>query len=193
MVYFVLLGLLIVYFLPEMIGGIFYLLMTGKTLKVITYNSRVVVVVSNLFSFGYEWVSGITFGRFIFIEKSGEDIEIEEYRGRKEIRQEYYRLLVNHEICHSKQQQWLGGMFFVMYLIMFLYNLIKYKNSKLAYYYIPYEREARVYALEEEIYYCKRMVFMIDAMTSDIKKKRELINKYNDKVMGLISKIRQVR
>lgn len=192
MLYYIVAIVAAIYFLPDILGSLFYVLKVNNIKKTMIYRSRIVVILDKLFPGIYEWVSGITFGKFIFVKKTNELPELDFYKGEKEIRQEYYRMIINHEVCHSKQQAKLGGLFFVLYLIMFLYNFVKYKNYKLAYYYISYEQEARVCALREEIYYCKRMIFNVDLMTSDSKRKKELIDKYSNKISELINEIRQV-
>lgn len=49
--------------------------------------------------------------------------------------------LINHEAIHIAQQKELLLIFFlVAYTVCFLWNLVKYRNRKLAYFYIPLEQ-----------------------------------------------------
>ncbi len=62
--------------------------------------------------------------------------------------------LVNHELIHIKQQQELLVLFFyIWYLVEWVIRLAQFKNIKLAYYNISFEREA--YANEHNINYIK--------------------------------------
>lgn len=62
------------------------------------------------------------------------------------IREDYLRndkVLMNHENIHIRQQYetlWLP--FFIMYVAEYIYGVYKYKNSRLAYRNISFEREA---------------------------------------------------
>lgn len=62
---------------------------------------------------------------------------------------------INHEKIHLKQQlELLLVGFYILYLIHYLYNLIKYFNHDEAYLNIVFEKEA--YAMESEINYLKK-------------------------------------
>ena len=61
-------------------------------------------------------------------------------------------LLINHERIHLRQQAELLVLpFYVLYLLNYLFNLIKYRNHYKAYLYIVFEREA--YAHEANLRY----------------------------------------
>jgi hypothetical protein len=61
-------------------------------------------------------------------------------------------VLVNHEKIHLKQQlELLILPFYLLYTLNFLYNLIKYKNRRVAYLNIVFEKEA--YANEYHLDY----------------------------------------
>lgn len=63
--------------------------------------------------------------------------------------------LQKHEIRHESVHLWqqlalLILPFFVLYLLFWLYGLVRYRNALRAYYQIPFERSA--YLLEKEAY-----------------------------------------
>lgn len=65
------------------------------------------------------------------------------------------RTLINHERIHLRQQRELLLVFFyLMYLIEFLWNLIKYRSRYVAYLNISLEKEA--YAHENDLEYLKK-------------------------------------
>ena len=65
---------------------------------------------------------------------------------------------INHERIHLKQQlELLLIGFYILYLIHYLYNLIKFFNHNEAYLNIVFEKEA--YAMESEINYLKNRKF----------------------------------
>jgi len=52
--------------------------------------------------------------------------------------------IINHELIHLRQQvELLILPFYILYIIEYLYGLIKYKNGTIAYLSISFEREAR--------------------------------------------------
>jgi hypothetical protein len=64
------------------------------------------------------------------------------------------KVLVNHETIHFWQTLELGIVgFYVLYLLCYLFNLIKYKDIKKAYKQIPFEQEA--YGNERKLSYIK--------------------------------------
>jgi len=67
-------------------------------------------------------------------------------------------VLINHELIHFRQQKelfWL--IFFIWYILEYLIRLLYYRNSKLAYRNISFEREA--YANENDLDYLKNRPF----------------------------------
>ena len=67
-------------------------------------------------------------------------------------------VLLNHERIHIRQQlELLIVLFFIWYGIEFLVRLVRYKNRRVAYYNISFEREA--YANEKDLYYLKQRSF----------------------------------
>jgi len=53
------------------------------------------------------------------------------------------KVLINHERIHFRQQlELLILPFYFLYLLMYLINLIRYRNHYLAYFNIPFEKEA---------------------------------------------------
>lgn len=67
-------------------------------------------------------------------------------------------VLINHERIHLKQQfELLVIPFFICYGIEFIIRLLIYRNWKMAYRNISFEREA--YANEMHLYYLKRRKF----------------------------------
>jgi hypothetical protein len=60
--------------------------------------------------------------------------------------------LINHELIHHRQQlELLLVPFYLLYLVNYLVNLVKFKNHDKAYRAIIFEREA--YALESDLQY----------------------------------------
>ncbi|WP_374399534.1 hypothetical protein [Flavobacterium sp.] len=69
-----------------------------------------------------------------------------------------HTVLLNHERIHIRQQlELLIVLFFIWYGIEFLVRLVRYKNRRVAYYNISFEREA--YANEKDLYYLKQRSF----------------------------------
>ena len=61
-------------------------------------------------------------------------------------------VLVNHELIHFRQQlELLILPFYLLYLLNYLLNLIRYQNHDRAYFHISFEREA--YSNEENLGY----------------------------------------
>lgn len=66
----------------------------------------------------------------------------------------FFNSVINHENIHSAQQKELLFIFFyVIYLIEWLFNLVKYRNADLAYSNISFEKEA--YKHEFDLTYLK--------------------------------------
>lgn len=62
------------------------------------------------------------------------------------------KVLINHERIHFRQQlELLILPFYFLYLLMYLINLIRYKNHYLAYFNIPFEKEA--YCFDADLSY----------------------------------------
>ena len=62
--------------------------------------------------------------------------------------------MVNHETIHIYQQlELLVIPFYLLYILMYLYNIVKYRNVLEAYMNIPFEKEA--YANETKYTYIK--------------------------------------
>ena len=69
-----------------------------------------------------------------------------------------HTVLLSHERIHIRQQlELLIVLFFIWYGIEFLVRLVRYKNRRVAYYNISFEREA--YANEKDLYYLKQRSF----------------------------------
>ena len=67
-------------------------------------------------------------------------------------------LLINHEKIHIRQQiELLILPFFIWYVVEFILNLMVYKNTRLAYRNISFEREA--YFFENDLKYLKKRPF----------------------------------
>jgi hypothetical protein len=68
------------------------------------------------------------------------------------------KIFINHERIHLRQQMELLVIpFFVWYFIEYLFRLIQYKNTNLAYRNISFEREA--YTNEKDLSYLKQRSF----------------------------------
>lgn len=74
----------------------------------------------------FPWADAITFGDVVLV------------RNGKLCKQ-----TINHETTHVQQYQKWGVLFFAIYLGSFLYNLVIYRNLEDAYWYIPFEVQAR--------------------------------------------------
>lgn len=67
-------------------------------------------------------------------------------------------VLINHERIHHRQQLEMGiVLFYLVYLINYLCNLVKYRAHYKAYREIIFEREA--YSMEADMQYLKRREF----------------------------------
>jgi len=76
----------------------------------------------------------------------------------KEKRLQSDHVLVNHEKIHFRQQlELLIIPFYVLYLLNYLINLMKYKNHDQAYFQIVFEKEA--YACDRNLDYLKQRRF----------------------------------
>ncbi|MBT30180.1 MAG: hypothetical protein CMO01_11020 [Thalassobius sp.] len=65
------------------------------------------------------------------------------------------KVLINHEKIHIKQQlELLILPFYILYIINYLINIIKYRSHFLAYYNIAFEKEA--YNNEYDFHYLKK-------------------------------------
>lgn len=139
------------YVLPNIVGLLFAAIFARWVRFVDIYKGRFIFFMEKLFPGKYDWVAGITFGQFIFV-KIADNLHISDVMSSdsKQILIPAYRILIHHELCHSIQQLMLGGLFFVIYLINYLINLLKYKDSKMAYYNIYFEEEARLYSTKDE-------------------------------------------
>jgi len=63
-----------------------------------------------------------------------------------------YELLMNHESIHVKQ--WVETLFIgflLLYPLLFLVNLVRYRDTRVAYLLNPFEVEARVHASRPEM------------------------------------------
>lgn len=68
------------------------------------------------------------------------------------------RILVNHERIHLRQQvELLIIPFYLLYLLNYLINLIRYRNHRRAYFNISFEKEA--YACDQNLNYLKTRKF----------------------------------
>lgn len=68
-------------------------------------------------------------------------------------------IVVRHETIHIKQQiELLVLLFYVVYLVLFLINIFKYRTATEAYYNIAFEKEAR-YGEEDENYLKDRKLY----------------------------------
>ncbi len=68
------------------------------------------------------------------------------------------RQIINHELIHLRQQiELLIIPFFILYLLNYLINLIKYRSHSLAYRNIVFEREA--YSNDSDLQYLKKRRF----------------------------------
>jgi hypothetical protein len=75
---------------------------------------------------------------------------------KKEMRHD--AVLINHERIHHHQQLEMGiVLFYIIYLINYLYNLVKYRAHYKAYREIIFEREA--YSMEADMQYLERRKF----------------------------------
>lgn len=68
------------------------------------------------------------------------------------------RILINHEKIHLRQQiELLIIPFYVIYLLNYLINLVRYRNHHRAYFNIAFEKEA--YACDQHLNYLKNRKF----------------------------------
>ncbi len=86
---------------------------------------------------------GLTFYPFVFMADKDDKLN---------------ETFINHERIHIRQQiELLILPFFIWYLTEYLVRLIQYRNRKIAYYNISFEREA--YANEKDLNYLKKRSF----------------------------------
>lgn len=86
---------------------------------------------------------GITFFPFVFLSDKKDKLNL---------------VFVNHEKIHIRQQMELLVIpFFIWYGFEFLVRLIQFKNRRVAYYNISFEKEA--YHKEKDLYYLKQRSF----------------------------------
>lgn len=108
---------------------------------IVIYNDTIL----NLFSWFFR-VGGIAIFPFVIIRKNKKD----NIRGK---------ITINHETIHFWQCiELLVIGFYVLYLLFFLFNLIKYRDLKLAYVNIPFEKEAYSKELDFD-YISKRKMY----------------------------------
>jgi len=150
---------------PHILGALFlfYKFVTKSVHLVTSYKKRCIVLVDKVIGINlFKWIKGITLGFFIFIEdqKIGKKIIYEDKWGKEEII-DGYRIIINHEICHTKQELIYGMLFFPIYCVNYLINLAKYRDDTTAYRNIKFEIEAVKYSLQEEVNYLKREILRI--------------------------------
>ena len=76
----------------------------------------------------------------------------------RERRFEYDPVLINHELIHFRQQlEMLIIPFYLLYLVNYAFNLVKYRDHYTAYRKMYYEREA--YTNERDMKYLKKRKF----------------------------------
>jgi len=86
---------------------------------------------------------GITLYPFIIIKNTKDENDL---------------VLLNHEKIHIRQQvELLVIPFYLWYFLEFLYRWVQYKDKKIAYLNISFEREA--YANEKDLHYLKQRSF----------------------------------
>ena len=99
-------------------------------IPVVIYSNKFLDKVGTFFK-----IAGITLFPFIILRK-------------------HSKKLVNHETIHIYQQlELLVIPFYLLYILMYLYNIVKYRNVLEAYMNIPFEKEA--YANETKYTYIK--------------------------------------
>jgi len=94
-----------------------------------------IITINWLFKYILKGYAGITLFPFIFV-KSGVS-----------------KTLIKHEQVHIKQQKkyFIIG-FYIRYMFEYIANLVKYKNHKLAYYTISFEKDAYCQAQGKKYY-----------------------------------------
>jgi len=92
---------------------------------IVIYSDRFLKAISWLFI-----VDGISLFPFVFLRERFKDTE-------------YGKQMLNHETIHFQQAvETLFIGFYLIYLLNFAFNLVKYGDSKIAYYSILFEHEA---------------------------------------------------
>lgn len=72
--------------------------------------------------------------------------------------QKHDKILLNHERIHLRQQvELLIFPFYLLYLLHYLINLVRYRNHHLAYFNIVFEKEA--YQCDQNLNYLKNRKF----------------------------------
>lgn len=86
---------------------------------------------------------GLTFYPFVFLADKDDKLN---------------KVFINHERIHIRQQiELLILPFYILYILEYIYRLIQYKNRKVAYLNISFEREA--YQNEKNLNYLKKRSF----------------------------------
>ena len=84
----------------------------------------------------FKGYSAITIGNIIFVRKEAIITDT----------------LINHESIHYEQEKELGYIgFYLLYILEYLYNRVKYKNAYKAYHEVSFEKEA--YANQSDLSY----------------------------------------
>jgi hypothetical protein len=130
--------------------------------------------------------TGITFGKFMFI-KVANDFRVSDLDKNNlvDVRDSWlgvYKALVYHEYRHTNQEAVLGLLFFILYFSMFMVYYIRSGDSRYAYLRIWFEVDARRYAIQEDLYYNRRMQLWAMRNIPDLKKRLEIVNKYGEKI-----------
>jgi hypothetical protein len=100
----------------------------------------IIIISKYLIPKGY---TGITLYPFIFFRNHGDKRDL---------------ILINHEMIHIKQQlELLVLPFYILYFLDFSFKFLKYKDKKIAYRNMIFEREA--YANEKDLDYLKSRPF----------------------------------
>ena len=192
-IYVIIMVLALIYLIPNVVGCIFYLIYIRNIRMFVSYEYSFVFFTTKLFGWIYKHISGITFGNFIFVKINEDNKDLQSVfantNDRVEIVNDYYRLLIYHEMVHVRQQLIFGGLFFIIYFIMFVINYIKYRDYKLAYYYIPFERTARRISLIEDINYHKRSIFYLDRIAMSLRRRSNKVIMHLEKIKNITNKI----
>lgn len=198
MLFFVLLVLLLIWLLPNFLGLLLFIFTNKKNLILYKYN---VIIFNNKIWFlpqRFNWVAGITFGNFIFLRCDDnfkiDDKFITRIDNRKYISSDIYRRLIYHEICHTQQQLIFGGLFFIIYLIDFIVNYVISNDWRYSYLNIYFERQARRFAIVNDMYYYRRKILDISKTIYNLDIRTKELNKLSEKIKlleGLLDKERR--
>ena len=107
--------------LPCSLIGYLVLLFLGKE-ATLSISGTHLYITKRMFS----WADAITFGEVILVRDGA-----------------LCQRLINHETTHVWQYRKWGVLFFAIYLWGFIDNLIRFKDLEDAYWYIPFEVQAR--------------------------------------------------